>query len=188
MPAWLAPLAIGAGSSALEALLGEGDRWEMSPEQRKLYEALMKEYQTGSFGYSTAEKMNMAKELRGGLDEQTQRAIGSTQGSLSRRGMLSPGQMGGMATDITASAGKAYGEGLTDIELASVSEGRRRKAELESALMGTSQGQFIPADDSIFDDIGGMAGDWMYYELMKDRKKKRGSPYGDYNYGDGDYT
>jgi len=176
MPIW-GPLALSAGASLADALFGQDDQFKMSPEQRALYQKLMGEYSSGSFGYSAAEKMGMQKKLKTGLTEESQARTGASLASLGRRGVLDAGSAAGITTGIQSDYGKAYGEGLTDIELSSAEEGRRRKSELENALMGASQGQFVEGG-SMAGDIGNMAGNWMYYELMKEDKKKNPTNYG----------
>ena len=172
------------GASGIGSMLfGGDDEYKMSPEQRKFYEMLMGEYRGGKFGYSAIEKEGMRSQMKESLTGESQKAIGSNMASLARRGLMSPGQAAGMTTEIGSAYGKAYGQGVENIELASTREGRRRKAELERALMGASQGDYVQGED-FSQGLGDMAGNWMQYFLMKDKKPKySGGYYSDPRFG-----
>lgn len=77
-------------------------------------------------GFSQEEEGSMLQKLKRQLLGESQAQIGATRESLSRRGMLSSGQMVGISTDISSSFGKRYGEGVTDIQLGSAKAKRER--------------------------------------------------------------
>jgi hypothetical protein len=114
-------------------------------------------------GYSLAEKSAMRDKLKAFLGEEAQTQTGRNIASLGRRGVFSPGQAAGMATKTSADYGRGVGKGMTDIEIASTDAARRRKEFLMGQIGGASQGQFMPADNSFFDDISGFATDLSYY-------------------------
>ena len=165
-----ASLLLSGGSALAGKFLGGDDEYKMSPRQKLIYDRLLKELESGDLGFSAQEKADMAEQLKTGLRTESQAATKSVSSSLQRRGMLSGGQLPGISTRIQASAGKAFGQGLTDIELASAREKRRRKSELESALMGFPE-QFVPGYDPS-DDLGEISGNLM--ELFLNKRKKPG--------------
>lgn len=152
----LASLLISGGSAAVGSIFGDDDEFQMSPERRRIFNVLSGELGRGEFGFSADEKAKMINQLRGELKEGAERQTRRSTESLKRRDLLSPGQAGGAAVEIESAFGKQLGEGVTDINLASAREARRRKGELERTLLGASQAQFQPADD-IFGDIGGLS-------------------------------
>lgn len=156
-------LLAGGGLSLVDSLIGGGDDFKMSPEQKRMYEMLLKEYKSGEFGYSPAEKRRMQFGLESRLKNYAADANSSLAASASRRGQAWNPQS---AVEITGKAGQAYSQGLTEIDTASEREGRRRKAELENALLGVSGGTYVPDEDM---DIGGMAGD--LFTLLNKKKK-----------------
>jgi hypothetical protein len=165
MPAWLAPLAIAGGSGLLNALFGEDDRFDMSPEQRRMLNMLLREYQGGEFGPSFAEQSQLQKRLKEGLQEQAQTRTGSSLASMARRGTLSPGQASGLTTDIQSGFGEAYGKGVTDIQLGSAEIARREKGQVRGLLGGLSQGQYIPGRD--VPGLGGAGQNALLYYLLR---------------------
>lgn len=122
---------IAGGSALLNALFGGDDEFKMSPETRQIYNMLLGKYKTGDFGISPTERSNLLKRFRGGLQEESQRRTGSSLASLGRRGLLSSGQAAGITTDIGSSFGKAFGKGVTDIDIA----GERIKSQEEQAIL-----------------------------------------------------
>lgn len=160
----LAPLGIAAGSGLLNALFGEGDKFDMSPEQRRLLNMLMGEYQRGEFGPSLGEQSQLQQRLKGTLREQAQERTGSSLASLGRRGALSPGQVSGLTTDIQSGFGRAFGKGVTDIQLGSADIARQEKGQLRSLLAGLSGGQYIPGGD--VPGLGGLGQNAMLAYLL----------------------
>lgn len=173
MPAWVAPAAIAAGSGLLNALLGEEDRFDMSPEQRQIFNMLLREYQGGQFGPSFAEQSQLQERLKGGLQEQAQARTGSSLASLGRRGALSPGQVSGLTTDIQSGFGKAFGRGVTDIQLGSAEIARREKGQVRGLLGGLSRGQYIPGGD--VPGLGGLGQNAMLAYLMRGQGQGQGT-------------
>ena len=82
----LAPLAIAGGSGLLNALLGEEDRFDMSPEQRRMFNMLLREYEQGEFGPSPTQQAGMLSQFKGELQEESQAKTGQAFSSLARRG------------------------------------------------------------------------------------------------------
>lgn len=154
------------------AFLGGEDKYKMSPEQRRIYEMLLREYESGDYGYSQADLGEMKSSLKSNLLEESQAATGRNIASLGRRGVSGAGQLAGMTASTSADYGRAYGKGITDINVAGAESKLRGKAALRSALLGSSQGDYVPADDSIFGDIGQAGGNWMLYDLLKKQNKK----------------
>lgn len=157
-------LLVAGGSGLFNALFGEGDKFDMSPEQRQLLNMLMGEYQRGEFGPSRAEQSQLQERLKGQLQEQAQARTGSSLASLGRRGVLSSGQASGITTDIQSGFGKAFGRGVTDIQLGSAEIARREKGQLRGLLGGLSQGQFIPGGD--VPGLGGLGQNAMLAYLL----------------------
>ena len=169
------------GASGIGSMLfGGDDEYKMSPEQRKFYNKLMREYKAGDFGLSREEMENMEKQLRESLMEESETAVGRNVSSLGRRGVLGQGSATSLATGIGSASAEAFGKGKTDISLYDKREGRRRKAELERALMGASQGDYVQGED-FSQGLGDMAGNWMQYALMKRKRKNNPAPF----YGEG---
>lgn len=164
----LETLAIAGGSGLLNALFGEGDKFDMSPEQRQLLNMLMGEYQRGEFGPSRAEQSQLQERLRGGLREASEARTGSALASLGRRGMLSSGQAAGITSNIQSGFGKAFGRGITDIQLGSADIARQEKGQLRGLFGGLSQGQFIPGGD--VPGLGGLGQNAMLAYLLRDQK------------------
>jgi hypothetical protein len=54
-------------AGGLAGLLSDEDEYKMSPEQRALYHKLLKEYESGDFGYSQSEKNAMKESIRQSL-------------------------------------------------------------------------------------------------------------------------
>jgi hypothetical protein len=179
----LAALGISAAGGLAGMLFGDKGEYSMSPEQRKIYEKLLAEYESGDYGYSQADLGAMKERLRGSLLEESGRATSRNMASLGRRRMASPGQMAGMATNISSAYGKAYGEGMTDIDIAGAESKLRGKSQLRAALLGSSQGDFTPPDQSIWGDIGSASGNWMEYFLRKKKPKYSGGYYSDPQFG-----
>ena len=176
-PAWLAPAAISAGGGLLSSLLDDDT---MTPEQRRIYNMLMGEkdkYQ----GLSPQEKQLMGAKLKTDLTAGAQQRIAGSRASAVRRGVYSPGVASGMATDVNAGFGKAYQQGLTDIDLKSAEMNRSGKMDIYRLLMGMT-GQGKPQSD-MSGDIGDIAGNaWMYNLLTK--KKRQGMDMGGGELGD----
>ena len=160
----LAPLAIAGGSGLLNALFGSDDEFKMSPEQRRLLDMLMGEYQRGEFGPSRGEQSQLQERLRGGLREASQARTGSALSSLGRRGLLSSGQAAGITSNIQSGFGKAFGKGVTDIQLGSADIARQEKGQLRSLLAGLSGGQYVPGGD--VPGLGGLGQNAMLAYLL----------------------
>lgn len=160
-----APVGIAAGSGLLNALFGEGDKFAMSPEQRRLFNMFSGEFQRGEFGPSLGEQSQLQQRLKGQLQEQAQARTGSSLASLARRGVLDPGQASGITTDIQSGFGKAFGRGVTDIQLGSADIARQEKGQLRSLLANLSRGQFIPGGD--VPGLGGLSQNLMLYYLLQ---------------------
>jgi hypothetical protein len=171
-------------AGGVAGLLADDDgKRSMSPEQRRIYEMLLKEYESGDYGYSQADLKAMKERLRGSLLEESQATTGRNIASLQRRGAGGPGQMEGMATRIGSAANIAYGKGMTDIDIAGAESKLRGKSQLRRALLGASQGDFTPPDQSIWGDIGSASGNWMEYFLRKKKPKYSGGYYSDPQFG-----
>jgi len=153
---------ISAGGSLLGGLFGGGDEFKISPERKRFLEFIREELGK-NLGFSTTEKMGLAGKLNRALRERSEKATGSTIASLERRGVGSPGQLAGIASDIQSGAGEAFGRGVTDINLASEEAARKRREFLIGQLGGASDSQFVPAGNAIFDDIGGFAQDFTQF-------------------------
>jgi len=163
--------AITAGGGLLSGLLSRRKQWEMSPEARNLYQTYLDQYRQpdSALGYSGAEKGMMLGKVNEALGQKT----AQNQASLQRRGMLSAGQMGGMATDI----GNQYGEAATDIELNSLNAGRQRKDSLRGAMSGLLGGQqFMPEQDASA-GVGGTLGNLYLAYLMNKKKQQEGGTF-----------
>ncbi len=166
-PLTIALLTSAGSSGLLNALFGEGDKFDMSPEQRRLLNMLMGEYQRDEFGPSRGEQSQLQERLRGSLKEQSQARTGSSLASLGRRGLLSSGQAAGITSNIQSGFGKAFGKGVTDIQLGSADIARQEKGQVRGLLGGLSQGQFIPGGD--VPGIGGLGQNAMLAYLMRDQ-------------------
>jgi len=173
-------LASGVGAG-FDALFGKNPD-TMTPEERRLYDYIWSELQkpTSALGFSQAEKEGMQKNLKTSLADYSQKQIGQGTASLARRNLLSPGQASGITTDIMANAGKAYGQGVTDIDLASMQAGRQWKGQL---LGSVPTGHMQPEPD-----IGGGISDYLsnlaYYYASKNKKPKyEGGYYSDPYFG-----
>lgn len=155
----------------LEALFGK-DPETMTPEERRLYNYVWQELQKSdaALGFSPLEKAGMRKNLKTELGDYSQQQIGSATQSAVRRGVYGPGQAAGLATSIMANAGKAYGQGITDIDLASMQAGRQRKGQLLGAATGLT-GQ-LPQEP----DLGGSMADYIanlsYYYANRGNKRE----------------
>ena len=180
MPAWLAPAAITAGSAILKALTG-GDT--MSPERRRLFQQLQGELDQGDLGFSGSEKSLMGLNLKNSIQGQTQENIGSNISSLERRGMNTAGMVTGMTTAAQTAGGKAYGQGVNDIELASQEQARKRKAQIQALMAGLTP----EADTGGVGDLSGLSSNLMQI-LMNKKKNDQASPMGDYSLGGATYA
>ena len=160
----LAPLAIAGGSGLLNALFGSEDEFKMSPEQRQLLSMLMGEYQRGEFGPSRGEQSQLQERLRGGLREASESRTGSALASLGRRGLLSSGQAAGITSNIQSGFGKAFGKGVTDIQLGSADIARQEKGQLRNLLASLSGGQYVPGGD--VPGLGGLGQNAMLAYLL----------------------
>lgn len=164
---------IAGGSALLNAFFGGKDEFKMSPETRQVYDILLGKFKTGDFGISGSEHGNLLKRFRTGLQEESQRRTGSSLTSLSRRGLLSSGQAAGVTADIGSAFGKAYGQGVTDIDIA----GERIKSQEEQAILqmltglsGQStfqKGQGVPG-------LGGMSSDLALLYMLSGKKPPAG--------------
>ena len=163
----LAPLAIAGGSGLLNALLGEEDRFDMSPEQRRMFNMLLREYEQGEFGPSPTQQAGMLSQFKGELQEESQAKTGQAFSSLARRGQVAPGILGGTATGIQSAYGKAYGRGAERIKLGSADIASEEKGRVGGLLAGLSQGQFIPGGD--VPGLGGLGQNAMLAYLMRDQ-------------------
>jgi hypothetical protein len=172
-PFTISLIAGGVGTLADWALGSNPDT--MTPEERRLYDYVWAELQKpdSALGYSQAEKQGLRTNLKTGISDYSQKQIGSAGSSLARRGLYSPGQVAGMTTNIMANAGKAYGQGINDINLASLQAGRQRKAQLLGTASGLT-GRLQPEPD-----IGGGISDYLsqlaYFYAMKGKKQNSGS-------------
>lgn len=143
----LTALAISGSSGLLNALLGEDDKFDMSPEQRQMFNMLLREYKQGEFGPSQRQQAGLLSQFRGELQEESQAKTGQAFSSLARRGQVGPGTFGGVATGIQSAFGKAYGRGAERIKLGSADIASREKGQVRGLLGGLSQGQYIPGGD-----------------------------------------
>lgn len=166
MPFPWALLGIAGGAGLLNALLSKGDKFAMSPEQRQMLNMLMGEYKRGEFGPSRGEQSQLQERLRGGLREASEARTGSALSSLGRRGLLSSGQAAGITSNIQSGFGKAFGKGITDIQLGSADIARQEKGQLRGLLGGLSRGQFVPGGD--VPGLGGLSQNLMLYYLLQD--------------------
>ena len=142
MPGALATIGISAGASIVDYLLGANPE-TMTPEERRAYEYILGELQKSdvALGFSPEEKMGFQEKLKTGIADFTTEQIGQGTASLARRGAGSPGQTAALTTSATATGGEAFGQGLTDIELASAETGRKRKDYLTGLLPGAARGR-----------------------------------------------
>lgn len=85
---------------------------------------LRSQFETGQFGFSGSEQSLMLEKIRRQLREGSEAQIESTQTSLQRRNLLSPGQAAGISTRIASSFGKQLGGAATDIQLESAKQDR----------------------------------------------------------------
>jgi len=158
MPDWLAPTAIGGGLSLVDALLS-GDS-----DQEKMRKRLLKEYDEGEFGYSPEEKRGLRFGLGNRLKNFATSSNKAASASAARRGQAWNPQA---ITETIGKAGQAYAGGLVDIDVASEEQARKRKLELEKALLG-----YASTDEGgLGGGIGDLAGNIMQMELLKKKKK-----------------
>jgi hypothetical protein len=164
MPAWLAPLAIGAGEGLLSSIFGSDNKYTMSDEQKRALQYIWGELQKpdSQLGFSPQERADLINQIKTKVGEQTQSSIGSNTASLARRGMATPGGITGMTTDITAQGGKDIASGITNVGLASEQAGRQRKSQLLGMLPGMSQGDYQPADNSFMNAMSGFGQNLAY--------------------------
>ena len=158
------------GASALAEYLLGADAESMSPEQRRALEFVFDELKKGDMGFSTAEKAGLRKNLKTGLEETSKENIGRGTQSLARRNLVSSGQITGLTTNILSGAGKAFGQGITDIDIASEQFGRQREAQLLSLLPGLSRG--IPeGEQSIGGDLSGFIQNLAFNSASRRRRR-----------------
>jgi len=157
-----ASLLMSAGGGALDALTGDDER--MSPEQRKVFNLLM-----GRLGES--------QNVQGRIDALTQRTkrfgteqAASLEASSARRGVpMSAGQTTQAQVGITGKLGEGLMEAIPDIQHQAKNE--------ELGILNSLAGMTPPPEKNDFSgDFGDMAGNAMFYWLMKDRKKKSNIP------------
>lgn len=165
------------GAGGIDALFGGQET--MTPEQRRVLEYVQGELNKSdlALGFSTQEKEGMRGRLKTDIRDYTEEQIGSGESSLSRRGAGSAGQIAALTTNIMAEGGKTFGEGLTDIDLASARAGRQRRSQLTSMLPGLSQGQLDQGPDigsSMADFISNLA----YYQASKKKRPYTGRSIG----------
>jgi hypothetical protein len=147
---WLSLGLSGVGGIA-NAIFGDKGGTKYSPEVlaylAKLEKELMKT--DSELGIPPAQRAILAQKLRKAIDENSGRAIGGYQASAARRGMgLQPGQTAGMATDVLASAGKDYSEGIQDMDLSALQMGKQRRESLEGKKIGLlGMGTYEPGTD-----------------------------------------
>ena len=125
-----------------DALFGQ-EAESMTPEQRQALEfvwAELKKTDTG-LGFSTTEKQGLVSNLRTNALDFAEQQTGRALASNARRGPVSPGQTAGITTDILSGAGKAFTQGVSNINLASAEAGRQRRGQLTSILPGLTQGR-----------------------------------------------
>ena len=158
----LAGSLVSLGGGLLGGLFGGKPKWAMSPQQKALYEMMLKEYNGGQLGFRPEQRTAMLGQLQEALGQRT----AQSQASLARRGMLSAGQMGGLATEI----GNQYGRGVGMIDIASAEQANANRRALLGNMAGLSQGQYIPADNSWGQMAGGISSDLMQYLLLKGMK------------------
>lgn len=163
---------ITAGSALLNALFGDEDEFKMSPETREIYNMLLGKYKTGDFGISRSERGNLLKRFRTGLQEESQARTGASLKSLGRRGFLSPGQAAGVTTDIESSFGKAFGKGVTDIDIASERIKSQEEQDILQMLAGLSgQSTFQPGQD--IPGLEGASGNLALLNILRGQKPPR---------------
>jgi len=171
------PLTWGAIGTAGAGILGSLFQKEdpMLAKRRAFLDRLMKEYNQGDLGFSDLEKQTMSNQLKEGLEEQTGQAGAAINTSMARRGMgLSRGQMAGSMTDLKANEGKAYGQGIQDINLADAAESRRRRAELESLISGFDSGGYQDKAGAFSENMGDMSSNLFLASLLKQKKPGMG--------------
>lgn len=165
------------GAGGIDALFGGNET--MTSEQRRTLEYVWGELQKSdtALGFSAQEKMGLQKNLKTGIRDYSEAQTGIGTESLARRGVSDPGQIAALTTSIMSGAGEAYGQGLTDIDLASTKAGRQRKGQLLGMLPGLSQGQLDQGPDigsSMADFISNLA----YYQASKKKKPYSGPSIG----------
>lgn len=165
------------GAGGIDALFGGKET--MTPEQRRALEYVWSELRKSDvgLGFSAQEKMGMQKRLKTGIRDYSEEQTGIGTKSLARRGVSGPGQIAAMTTSIMSGAGETYGEGLTEIDLASARAGRERRGQLTGMLPGLSQGYLDQGPDigsSMADFISNLA----YYQASKKKKPYAGRSIG----------
>jgi len=101
MPAWVAPLAIQAGSSILSALFGGGGKkitQELSPEAKQLYQLLLGQYQGGTPSW-IGEAINPQFDVMRNLTRQT----------MTQQGMGQSGNLISALMNVEAKRGREIG-------------------------------------------------------------------------------
>jgi hypothetical protein len=159
------------GSATLADYLFGADPETMTPEQRRALEYVWQELGKSdmALGFSPQEKMGMQKKLKTGLRDYGQERIKSGGASLARRGVYGPGEAAALTTSTIADTGRAYGEGLTDIDLASTQAGRQRKSQLMGMLPGLSAG-YLPQEPDLGGGISDFISNLAYYYASKGQK------------------
>ena len=162
-------LGLSAGAGLADYLFGK-DEGSMTPEERRIYDYVMGELAKSdtALGYSPQEKMGMQKNLKTGLQEYGQEQLASGTASMARRGAYSPGNVAAMTTSMMANQGKAYGQGLTDIDLASMQAGRQRKGQLMGMLPG--MGGRMAAEPDLGGSISDFIANLAYYYSSQGKK------------------
>lgn len=158
-------LLMAGGSGLLNALFGGDNEFKMSRQQREILNMLMGEYQRGEFGPSGEEQAGILRSIKGDLQKETQAQTARGRTSLARRGLLSPGQAAGMATEAQAGFGEAFGEARSGIAQWAGSEARREKGQLRGLLASLSGGQYVPGGD--VPGLGGLGQNAMLAYLLK---------------------
>ncbi len=150
---------IAGGSALLNAFFGGEDEFKMSPETRQVYDMLLGKFKTGDFGISGSERGNLLKRFKTGLKEESQARTGASLESLGRRGFLGPGQAAGVTADIGSGFGKAFGEGVIDVDIASeriASQEEQAILQMLARLSGQSTfkpGQGVPGLEGMSSDL-----------------------------------
>ena len=159
------------GGGLLEGIFGSNAE-SMTPEQRRVLKFVESELRKSdtALGYSPKEKMDLQGQLKTGIREYGEKQTKQGTASIARRGAGSASNIAALTTGVKASGGEAYGKGLTDINLASISAGRQRRSQLTGMLPGLSQGRLDPGSGNL--GIADFATNLARYYAMRDKKKK----------------
>jgi len=154
----------------LNALFGKDDEFQMNPEAKRIYDILLGKYKTGDFGMSPMERENLLKSFKTKLGEESQTQTGRSLESLGRRNLLSPGQAAGVTTDIQSTYGKAFGKGVTDIDIAN--EEMKRQEEAQTLrLLSMLPGQSVYKQGGGIEGMGDFAENMTLFNLLGKNKK-----------------